>query len=231
MPQSDSEAVYGMKPSDPALYHKREIAEIARRWDAKAQRWDSDLEDPNCHLNENGAYDRFLHIAEGLCKGRRATCAEGTLLDLGCGTGLVAAHLCRFFRNVVAVDVSSEMLRFGKERGLANVEWLQADAFEGSWVSKRPAAIVSRGVLLSHYGETQGRQLLDLAGSACNDPGFVLVDFLSDNAPSSVLEQTPNKTHFSCCDIRRMADEVGFGKVWFYGRKTDRVRFVALTRG
>lgn len=54
-----------------------------------------------------------------------------TLADVGCGTGSLTFELARFARNVIGVDLSSEMLRrartVAKERKLDNVEFRQGD--------------------------------------------------------------------------------------------------------
>lgn len=59
---------------------------------------------------------------------------QGTLLDLGTGTGFVALELARHFERVVGLDVDTEMLRFARiaaqERGVSNVEWLHLPAEE-----------------------------------------------------------------------------------------------------
>jgi SAM-dependent methyltransferase len=60
----------------------------------------------------------------------------GTLLDLGAGTGIVAAALAPRFERVVAVDVNPEMVDAGRDllesRGVRNIEWhvLPAEAID-----------------------------------------------------------------------------------------------------
>lgn len=55
---------------------------------------------------------------------------EGTLVDLGCGTGVLALAAAPLCRRVVAVDVSAPMVRALEaritERGIANVECVRA---------------------------------------------------------------------------------------------------------
>ncbi len=45
------------------IYQDRQLEAIASRWDAKARTWESELENPACHLNEDAAYERFLRQA------------------------------------------------------------------------------------------------------------------------------------------------------------------------
>jgi SAM-dependent methyltransferase len=53
---------------------------------------------------------------------------SGRLLDLGCGTGEIAVPLSRHVQEVVALDVSTEMIEEARQRGeregAANVRWL-----------------------------------------------------------------------------------------------------------
>jgi SAM-dependent methyltransferase len=62
---------------------------------------------------------------------------EGCLLDLACGTGEVALAMCRFFREVWAVDQEPEMIEMAREKaeraGVANVKWMvgRAEDVEG----------------------------------------------------------------------------------------------------
>jgi ubiquinone/menaquinone biosynthesis C-methylase UbiE len=54
---------------------------------------------------------------------------RGTVLEVGCGTGLLAGELARHFTTVVAVDVSEPMLAIAKRKHAApNIEYRLADA-------------------------------------------------------------------------------------------------------
>jgi len=77
--------------------------------------------------------------------------ASSTLIDLGAGTGtfaLAAAPLCR---RVVAVDVSSAMLDFAKERarqlGLSNIDYVQAGFLSYMHSGERADVVYSRNAL------------------------------------------------------------------------------------
>src|SRR5579862_6217692 len=50
-------------------------------------------------------------------------------LDVGCGTGLLACELSRYFESVVAMDISEPMLAIARrKRSAANIEYQQVDA-------------------------------------------------------------------------------------------------------
>jgi ubiquinone/menaquinone biosynthesis C-methylase UbiE len=55
---------------------------------------------------------------------------EGTILDVGCGTGLLFTHVATKARTVVGVDVSKQLLLHAKERAgkFLGVHLVQADA-------------------------------------------------------------------------------------------------------
>ena len=225
---SPSENIYGLPESDPGIYLNRDMAAVAKRWNAKAARWDADLKSPACHLNADGAYDSFLTLAKKLVSERLNLCASGMVVDLGCGTGLVLAELAPCFRRSIGVDISSEMLSLAAAKLVPNVEWRLGDAFDGHCLSPKPAAVVSRGVLISHYGFELAELLLDRVAQALEAGGFALLDFLSAEAPPSLRSIAPNKAHFSPGWITDLARRVGFKEVAIEGNACDRVRYLVL---
>ncbi len=60
--------------------------------------------------------------------------ADSAVLDLGSGYGNITIPLARFYKKVIAVDTSLELLEFIKMRaeseGLTNIEYVHADPFE-----------------------------------------------------------------------------------------------------
>jgi SAM-dependent methyltransferase len=51
------------------------------------------------------------------------------VLDVGCGTGLLAQELAKHFRSVVGIDLSAPMLAIARaKRAAPNIEYRQADA-------------------------------------------------------------------------------------------------------
>jgi SAM-dependent methyltransferase len=85
--------------------------ELARAMDVVARYYDLDLDG---FSDDIGLYEGF------------AERVEGDVLELGCGTGRIAAALARAGKNVVAVDLSTEMLRRAAERA-AQFETVRAD--------------------------------------------------------------------------------------------------------
>lgn len=57
---------------------------------------------------------------------------KGRLLDLGCGTGEIAIPMAPFFREVLAVDINSEMLAEAKSKSdrldIGDIQWISRNA-------------------------------------------------------------------------------------------------------
>ena len=125
-----SEDAYGMAASRTEDYDAVRLQVIRQRWDEKADRWDADLADECCHLNQDDAYRRFLAAADAVVAARRSYCRDRLLVDLACGTGLVLAHFVDRFGRALGVDISPRMLAAAAARRLPRVELLQASCFE-----------------------------------------------------------------------------------------------------
>jgi ubiquinone/menaquinone biosynthesis C-methylase UbiE len=55
--------------------------------------------------------------------------SKGAALDIGCGSGILAFELAKYYTNVVAVDLSAKMLEIAsKKRNASNIEYIQMDA-------------------------------------------------------------------------------------------------------
>jgi ubiquinone/menaquinone biosynthesis C-methylase UbiE len=54
--------------------------------------------------------------------------SKGTALDIGCGSGILAFELAKYYENVVAVDLSEKMLDIARQKRAApNIEYIQMD--------------------------------------------------------------------------------------------------------
>ena len=68
-------------------------------------------------------YTRLLTI-----NGKREQ-VEGTFLEVGCGIGRMTEFIAEDWERVVAIDISGEMIKQGKERlkDIDNIEWYETD--------------------------------------------------------------------------------------------------------
>jgi SAM-dependent methyltransferase len=193
-----------------AVYEKRALHEIAARWDARAATWDSSLQEPDCHLNEDEAYSRFLDEVHAVLKQRRQFCATGGVIDVGCGTGLVLADVVSWFAWGIGVDISSKMIQVARRKRIPHARFLVADAFELSRNCPAAAAILSRGVLLSHYGHKQGSALLKALRAALVPKGVLILDFLNRAARGRHCHGPETKAYFEGDEVCEMARQAGF---------------------
>jgi SAM-dependent methyltransferase len=214
-----------------ALYEGRRLKALAARWDAKAPAWDRELQDPTCHLNEDGAYDRFLAQARELIGQSRDFCARQTVIDAGCGTGLVLAKLIDGFACGIGVDISPEMIRLAEAKQIQGARFIVGDCFELPALCSKAGAVFSRGVLLSHYGPRQGEALLRAARATLVPGGFVAFDFLNQAARTLHCHKPENKTWFSRAQACLLARRAGFQDACALGDESRRVLLlVALSQ-
>jgi SAM-dependent methyltransferase len=71
---------------------------------------------------------------------------DATLVDLGCGTGLLAAAAARECRRAVGVDVSPAMLEVARARS-GDVEWVEAGFLSYEHRGEPPQLVHSRNAL------------------------------------------------------------------------------------
>lgn len=205
------------------IYLERRLDAIAARWDARARGWDSELEDPACHLNEDAAYERFLVQARAAIAPRLEFCAKNGVIDAGCGTGLVLERTVTAFGWGIGVDLSPEMLRLARQKHLPRARFILGDCFRLAELCPRAGAVFSRGVLLSHYGLVQGEALLRAAKAALVPGGFILFDFLNAPAMDRYSHAAENKTYFTTPEIASLARRAGFRIAHVLGESQRRV--------
>lgn len=223
--------MYGLSPSEPGDYQAMRLDAIRQRWDHKARRWDADLADSACHLNEDDAYDRFLRAAEAAISARAELCRQQTIVDLGCGTGLVLARFADRFSSGVGVDLSPRMIEVAANRKIPNVRWLVGDCFEldRHFGQAAVGAVLSRGVLLSHYGVGLVAPFLGQIRQVLGEKGFVMLDFL--NAEARGLYASPeNKTYFRSEEMLGLARAARLGRPQIVGEPERRVLVLLAER-
>lgn len=211
-------------PDSRTLYETRQLEKIAARWNAKAADWDRNLADPDCHLNEDQAYERFLAELTAIVQRRRRFCSGSGVIDAGCATGIVLARVIPLFAWGVGVDISPEMVDLAQRKQIVNARFVVGDCFNLEASCPKAGAVVSRGVILSHYGHDQAAALLRSARSVLCQGGFVLFDFLNEASRGQYKHLPQNKTYFSGAEVCHLAGEAGFRTTTVYGELERRVR-------
>jgi len=217
------------KPMSEVYLH-RHNDEIAARWDAKAESWEQELIDPCCHLNEDGAYSRFINLLGSILRSRQTFCADKGVIDAGCATGLVMAQAISWFTWGVGVDISPKMIETAQAKHIPNTRFAVGDCFKLSGICPKAAAVLSRGVLLSHYGPKQAIELLSSARDCLVDEGFIVWDFLNSTARRSYRHAPENKAYFSAAEVSALAAEAGFRAVKVHGEPERRVQVLFAER-
>lgn len=212
------------------LYEGRQVAAIAARWDARAAEWDSTLNQAECHLNEDAAYARFLRQVHRVIESRRAFCRRHGVIDAGCGTGLVLAEVLSSFAWGIGVDVSRQMLAMARRKRIPNARFLQGDCFRIAALCPKAGAVLSRGVLLSHYGRQHSEALLRAAKEALVPRGFLIFDFLNQAARSKFQHAPEEKAWFSAEEILAQAQRAGLGTARVLGGGSRRVLVLVASK-
>ena len=197
-------------PDSKGLYRSRQLDAIADRWNAKAGHWDRDVQNPSCHLNEDQAYSRFLDRLSRVVGERASFCRRNGVLDAGCATGLVLAHILPSFAWGFGVDISPEMIRIAAAKDIPNARFAVGDCFKLASICPKAGAVISRGVLLSHYGHSNAVDLLRSAHDVLVKGGFIFWDFLNQPGRAKASHAPENKAYFEPRQICELASEAGF---------------------
>src|SRR5208282_695828 len=136
---------------------------------------------------------------------RQSFCARHGVIDVGCGTGLVLAEVFSAFAWAIGIDISPRMIRVARGKRLAKTRFLIGDCFHLPALCPRAGAVLSRGVLLSHYGRRQGQSILNAARASLAPDGFLVFDFLNQAARTQHRHAPENKTWFTGEEIEAMA--------------------------
>jgi len=203
---------------------------IAARWDARAESWDRWVGDPDCYLNEDDSYARFMRQARSEIERRRKFCRTHGIIDMGCGTGLVLAEVVAAFAWGIGVDISSEMIRLANAKAIYNTSFQVGDCFRLAEICPPAGVVLSRGVLLSHYGTEAGARLLKAAFDALVPGGFFIFDFLNEAGRSRTSHLPEGKSFFRAQEIRTLARGAGFCSVAVAGRRQWRVLIATAQR-
>lgn len=109
--------------------------------------------------------------------------ADATLVDLGCGTGLLAAAAASEAARVVGVDPSPAMLDYARRRNNA-VEWVEAGFFTYEHKGDRPQLVHSRNALHHLPDFWKGVALARIHDLLASRGVLVLRDLVYDFAPA-----------------------------------------------
>jgi predicted TPR repeat methyltransferase len=222
MEETLNQKLYQVEDTDKGFYSKDNELKISGRWDKKALNWDNQLLDENIHLNQNKEYDNFIYISKktALLPNNKID----SFLDIGCGTGLVSEALSPYFNKGTGIDISNNMILEAKKKNIQNMNFYKKSFFDlDKNIDGSFDLIVSRGILVSHYGIKYLSEILGIIFSITKKNGYVIFDFLNKNVMLNNIHLPQNKEYYLDKTIQEYALKSGFSKLAISGKQTDRV--------
>ena len=110
--------------------------------------------------------------------------AKGSVLDVACGPGILSAAIAKNARDVVAFDLTPEMLKKAAQRcaGLANVGFREGNAAEMPFADASFDAVVTR--LSVHHFDRPGRVMSEIFRVLRPGGRFVVADVIASEEPA-----------------------------------------------
>ena len=110
--------------------------------------------------------------------------ARGSVLDVACGPGILSAAIAKTARQVVAFDLTPEMLTKAAQRcaGLGNVTFREGNAAELPFADADFDAVVTR--LSVHHFDRPGRAMSEIFRVLRPGGSFVIADVISSEGPA-----------------------------------------------
>jgi ubiquinone/menaquinone biosynthesis C-methylase UbiE len=111
---------------------------------------------------------------------------SGSVLDLACGPGILSAAIAKSAREVVAFDLTPEMLKKAAQRcaeaGVANVTFREGNAARLPFASASFDAVVTR--LSVHHFDQPDRVMSEIFRVLRRGGSFVIADVISSEVPA-----------------------------------------------
>lgn len=121
------------------MENKRKTSKSTRFWDKLAPKFD------NYEKKDQETYSLLIE------KTRKYLEKDQTVLDFGCGTGLVSNEIAQDAGQVTAIDISSKMIELAKakasSRGIQNIAFLQAGIDDGTLTEKTFDVVIAAYIL------------------------------------------------------------------------------------
>lgn len=130
---------------------------------------------------------------------------DGTVLDLGSGTGFYTEEIAPFVERVLALDVQTEMHELYRENGIAdNVAPVTADAESLPFDDGSVDGVFST---MTFHESTTAESLAELRRVLAADAPFVIIDWSGDGAGE---DGPPVDERFDAERARELLADAGF---------------------
>jgi SAM-dependent methyltransferase len=144
-----------------------------------------------------------------------------TVLELGCGTGYFTRELARFGGNVVAIDVSPELLEIARANcSQPNVRYEIQNAYQLSYADAAFDSVVGSSVL--HHLEIEAAlreiyRVLKIGGTMCfTEPNMLNPQIAIQKNVASIkrkLGDSPDETAFFRWPLRSLLERIGYRQI------------------
>jgi len=212
--------------SDPLVYQNIQIEKIKNRWNFRAKNWDEYLKNPNFHLNIENAYIDFLLFAKE-CILEFYPKKINLLMDLCCGTGLVSEFFKDMVDFIIGIDISESMIFQARLKRISNASFVKGNCFRLPFVNSTFQAVISRGVILSHYPLKATLPLLINIQKVIKPNGLIIMDYLNSEGIYNFNHIPSNKTFYSYNLIKQILKKAGMKILKIKGKSNSRTHFFA----
>lgn len=202
----------GQPPTDKQKYEAMDLSYIKARWNNRAYNWEQEVNDFSSHLNRGDSYNRFIEIL-GFVINNMDQSTRKILIELGCGTGLVLERFSSLFQQCVGIDISENMLDVARSKKIGNAVFINDNVFDYLCKNAEATMIVSRGVLLSHYGQDLAVKLLELSYNSLKRGGKIFFDMIN----ATDADRPKQKTAYTANEMVEIAEKIGFKNIRVYG--------------
>lgn len=192
-------------------------AEVMKRWNARAEGWQTVREDAASYVNHENGYARFETEVK-----RVLPLVSGSALDIGCGDGAVTRLIATNARitDISGMDISPEMIRVASEKTADNRISYRAETFDD--IGKCYGLITSRGVMLSHMHRSDVIPMLSAMAGSLAPNGYLVFDYISNLNNHDDSGRMP-KNQLEKSWLSGILSELGLVNVSYSGSDAHRV--------
>ena len=212
--------------NDAFTDHYYDTDAIIENWNGDAEQWDKKVKDPSHYVNIEDGYNRFISFTKGTCKDHITK--NQVVLDLGCGTGIIADLLQKYSNNVYGIDIADKMIDVARKKPIS-AEFLLGNCLDIPFADEFFNAIVTRGVLISHVEKDYALKFIQESKRVLKPGGLFVFDFIT-HYNQSEKEKLKRKATFDQQSLSKVLEKDGFKIIEFSGAKSNRVNSVACIK-